>query len=339
MSAPIPPVGITTAWQTAGIPANASAAASTIYTILKDIGARTDFSMTSGTPIDAVPPAYKDAHVEYLTRQHLYGVWYTHSIIYPVARKLSLTHRHTQQGAEAEKALMKGKSVSSIVPYVFSYTPARVSVRTQDLQALAEADKLRNEARGINPEYCRKAIASNRAEAEKSRAEAENLARDLERRADGLRPFQKRDLQERIAALEYRVSEFTQESQEANDALTRRDYLLKEAERLRNRAYSKEADSLVFPTNFRVDLIEQVGTMKMRQSQGVKAEGSMAISPVFGRQDSSLVSVHFNWSEHILAHTWAWHGTLNIAADQSSGAPVVLGGEGKFFERFQQFAR
>ncbi|MEU8825030.1 hypothetical protein [Streptomyces sp. NPDC048636] len=335
----VPPVGITTAWQTAGIPANAATAASTIYTILKDIGARSDFSMTSGAPIDAIPPAYKDAHLEYLTPQHLYGVWYTHSIIYPVARRLSLTHRHTQRGADAEKALNEGRSVSSIVPYVFSYTPARVSVRKQDLQVLAEVDKMRSEARGINPEYCRKAIESNLAEAARSRAEAEELRRDLGLRAADLGPQERRDHEERIAELEYRASEFAQESQEANDALTRRAYLLKEVERLRSRAYGQEADSLVFPTNFRVDLIEQVGTMKMRQSQGVKAEGSMAISPTFREKDNSFISVHFKWSEHILAHSWNWHGTLNIAVDQNSGAPVIAGGEGKFFDRFQQFAR
>ncbi|MFJ6727274.1 hypothetical protein ACIQPQ_20450 [Streptomyces sp. NPDC091281] len=302
-----------------GIVANSTA--SLAYSIVKDLNSSLSFEATSGTPLDAVPDVLKDALVDEDLGEHaVSGLFYTHSRFQPIARQVKhltgLLHRHRDAVPEA---VHHSHSIFMVLPLSMSYTAVRLSTRQAQVQLMNKANE---SAASVDP------VDTD----EITRAE-ERVAQ-LGELLDGHRYAQ--DVAARKA--------FKREREQLLRRIETFKANRKAADRMRVEAGKvRQARHRVYLKNFTIRPLEQVGGVKGRSAAGLRGKGTMVVTPrqmpaPDGGLPRHFVSVQFDWHEdNLLGHSYDWHGRVDLGCDDQ-GAPVILGGDGKFLERFRQTA-
>ncbi|MFF7738330.1 hypothetical protein [Streptomyces sp. NPDC007984] len=297
----------------------ATSTASLAYSIVKDLNSSLSFEATSATPLDAVPEVLKDALVDEDLGEHaVSGLFYTHSRFQPIVRQVKrfagLVHRHRD---DVPEAVNHSHSIFMVLPLRMSYTAVRLSTRQAQVQLMNKANESGNAADAVDLDEIMRA--------EERVAQLQELL-EGHRYADNpaARKTFKRELEQRQRKIE---------TFKANR---------KAADRLRLEAGKvRQAKNRVYMKNFKIRPLEQVGGVKGRSAAGLRGNGTMVVTPrqmpsPDGGLPRHFVSVQFDWHEdNLFGHSYDWHGRIDLGCDDQ-GIPQLVGGDGKFLERFRQ---
>ncbi|MEW1615900.1 MULTISPECIES: hypothetical protein [unclassified Streptomyces] len=285
----------------------ASSVASTAYSIVKDFNTKVQLTSETHPTISAVPEELGAAKVlQNLGPQHLDGVFYTHSRFQPIVRRFH--HRHPGDVVDVNKSHS-----------IFMVLPWRVSYRAVLLDPSAELVALNKEDRKNAAEMRKIDLPAEKLRLENKQL---NFRRMLEEgaRADVLESLQN-EIQEHEQQIEaYRAYQ---------DSIERRARRAEAVRAMGNDVHMKD---------FKIDPVEQAHGAKARASTGLKGAGNVFLNAeqAAGR---TYVSVHFRWTEeNFFGHGHAWEGRIDIGCRQD-GSPEVLGGDGKFYERYLETRR
>ncbi|MFJ7063086.1 hypothetical protein ACIQVA_36390 [Streptomyces microflavus] len=286
----------------------ASSAASTAYTIVKDFNTSVQLTSAMHPTISGVPEELGSARVlQNLGPQHLDGVFYTHSRFQPIVRRF----HHHHQGDFVD--VNKSHSIFMVLPW-------RVSYRAVLLDPSAELMALNKEDRENAAEMRKIDLTAEKLHLQNKQ---QNFQRILV--GQGGPPHVLESLQMDIQEHERQIETY----RTFQDSIERR---ARRAEAVR------AAGNSVHMKDFKIDHVEQAHGAKARASTGLKGTGNVFLNAeqAAGR---TYVSVHFQWTEeNFFGHGHAWEGRIDIGCRQD-GSPEVLGGDGKFFERYLETRR
>ncbi|MFJ7062899.1 hypothetical protein ACIQVA_35360 [Streptomyces microflavus] len=288
----------------------ASSAASTIYTIVKDLNSGISMESSSPAPVNAVPDALKDALVdEELGERALCGVFYTHSRFQPLIHHMKNLREmmHRYGGGTVPASVGDSHSIFMVLPLRMSYNAVRLDMTHAREELMKKADE----------SYA----AMEKIDLDAEQDEVVKL-QDRVDRETWSGPAEERRLRSQLAHHQQRIEAYEVHSTAAGRLVT-------ESRRLR------DIREFAWMKNFRIQTVEQVNGIKGRTAAGLHGKGSMIVTPKpLGRQIG--VSVQFDWHEdNLFGHSYDWHGQIEIACN-GAGAPMVVAGSGKFKERFLQ---
>ncbi|MEU6631992.1 hypothetical protein ABZ905_27470 [Streptomyces parvus] len=280
----------------------AGSAANTAYSIVKDCNTKVSMASTQHPTISAYPTDCGTVKVvRNLGAQELEGVFYTHSRFQPIVGRF----HHHRQGFDVNKS----HSIFMVLPWRVSYSAVELNSIEEQL-ALNKQDEADDaEMRKIN------------LRSEMSQRDRKRSAFDGMMRGRGAAP-------ELLEALEREIEQH--QRQIANYRL----YQDSKSERALRRQAVEAVGRHVYMKDFKIDAVEQARGAKARASTGLKGTGNVQLTAEQTAEGRPYVAVQFQWiEENFFGHGHSWDGRINIGC-QVDGTPQVLGGSGKFYERY-----
>ncbi|NEC20846.1 hypothetical protein [Streptomyces parvus] len=280
----------------------ASSAANTAYSIVKDCNTKVSMASTQHPTISALPTDCGTVKVvRNLGAQELEGVFYTHSRFQPIVSRF---HRH-KEGFDVNKSHS-----------IFMVLPWRISYSAVELNSLEEQ------------------IALNRQDdaddAELSKINLPGEMSQLKRKQSAFQGFVEggRAAPELLEMLEREIE------QHKRNIANHRLYQDSKAERALRRQAVEAVGRYVYMKDFKIDAVEQAHGIKARASTGLKGTGNVQLAAEQTAEGRPYVTVQFQWiEENFFGHGHSWDGRINVGC-RVDGKPEVLGGSGKFFERY-----